>query len=464
MKTKIKIIMIIPTVLLSSCQFFGSSTSNETTSTVTSDSSSTSNETTSTSTSDSSSTSEESYSTSSISEKLYTITWLNYDDTILEVDEDVTYGTMPTYDGTTPVRVTDAQYTYTSTGWSPELAMVISNQTYTAQYPKGISNDDVFDYEIVNSTITITGLKDKLISILPIPNSINGISVTLIGNRAFYDCTSLTSVTIPDSITSIGDYAFAFCTTLNDIIIPDSLTSIGDSAFYCCTSFTSIIIPDSVISIGNYAFLGCASLINITIPDSVTLIGDYAFAFCTSLTGVTIGDSVTSIGNYTFSSCTSLTSIVVGTGNDYFSSINGVLYNKDKTILIAYPAGKIDSSFSVPNSVTSIGNYAFVGCTTLTSITIPNSITLIENGAFSGCTSLINITIPDSVTSIGNYTFSSCTSLTSVTIPNSVTSIGDFAFYNCTNLTIYAEAESEPSGWSSYWNFSDCPVVWGYNG
>ena len=325
---------------------------------------------------------------------------------------------MPTYDGTTPVRVTDAQYTYTSTGWSPELAMVISNQTYTAQYPKGISNDDVFDYEIVDSTITITGLKDKLISILPIPNSINGISVTLIGNRAFYDCTTLT-----------------------DIIIPDSLTSIGDSAFYCC-----------------------ASLINITIPDSVTLIGDYAFAFCTSLTGVTIGDSVTSIGNYTFSSCTSLTSIEVGTGNDYFSSINGVLYNKDKTILIAYSAGKIDSSFSVPNSVTSIGNYAFVGCTTLTSITIPNSITLIENGAFSGCTSLINITIPDSVTSIGNYTFSSCTSLTSVTIPNSVTSIGDFAFYNCTNLTIYAEAESKPSGWSSYWNFSDCPVVWGYNG
>jgi hypothetical protein len=177
------------------------------------------------------------------------------------------------------------------------------------------------------------------------------------------------------------------------------------------------------------------------IPNSVTSIGNSAFSSCTSLTSIVIPNSVTSIGDYAFSSCSSLTSINVNDDNSNYSSLDGVLYDKDKTTLINYPCAKLDNVFAIPNSVTSIGNSAFSSCTSLTSIVIPNS-----------------------VTSIGDYAFYNCSSLTSIVIPNSVTSIGDYAFSYCSSLTIYAEASSEPSGWSSSWNSSNRPVVWGYVG
>jgi len=282
--------------------------------------------------------------------------------------------------------------------------------------------------------------------------------VTSIGNGAFYDCTSLISITIPDSVTSIGEYAFcnctsltsitipnsvtsicysAFygCTSLTSITIPDSVTSIGGSAFSGCTSLTNITIPNSVTSIGNNAFRGCTSLTNVTIPDSVTSIGEYAFCNCTSLTSVTIPNSVTNIGESAFSSCTSLTLIDVSKNNKKYISIDGVLFDKDKTKLIQYPAGSNRTIYSIPNSVISIGSDAFVGCTSLTSVTIPDSVTSIGSGAFRSCTSLTSVKIPNSVTSIGNYTFSGCTSLTSITISDSVKSIGWNAFSGCTSLT-----------------------------
>ena len=260
-------------------------------------------------------------------------------------------------------------------------------------------------------------------------------SVTSIGVGAFALCKSLTSVTIPNSVTSINYETFRSCESLTSVTIPDSVTSIDMSAFCGCSSLTSVTIPDSVTNIGSYAFSECTSLTSVTIPDSVTRIGEYAFSECTSLTSVTIPGSVTSIGVGAFASCTSLTGIWVAEGSSHYSSdASGVLFNKDKTTLVQCP-GAFSGSYAIPNSVTSIGGYAFDGCASLTSVTIPDGVTSIGGWAFRGCTSLTSVTIPDSVTSIGKWAFSECKSLTSVTIPGSVTSIGVGAFASCTSLT-----------------------------
>ena len=223
-------------------------------------------------------------------------------------------------------------------------------------------------------------------------------TVTAIGMYAFWQCTGLTSVTIPSSVTSIGDCAFFSCSGLTSMTIPNSVTSVGETAFGSCTGLTSVMIPNSVTSIGDWAFSNCTGLTSVMIPNSVTSIGDGAFMDCSGLTSVMIPNSVTSIGYRTFGSCTGLTSV------------------------------------TIPDSVTSIGNYAFYNCTGLTSVTIPNSVISIGAYAFNSCSSLSSITIPDSVTSIGYRTFYDCTGLTSVTIGNSVTSIGNDAFMNCSGL------------------------------
>ena len=269
-----------------------------------------------------------------------------------------------------------------------------------------------------------------------IPSTVNyggmEYSVTSIGDEAFRGCSSLTSVTIPNSVTSIGNWAFYQCMGLTSVTIPNSVTSVGVHAFGGCSGLTSIkvesgntiydsrnncnaiietasntlvagckntVIPNSVTSIGDSAFMDCSGLTSVTIPNSVTSIGYEAFYYCSGLTSVTIGNSVTYIGDGAFSNCHSLTSV------------------------------------TIPNSVTSIGDYAFSHCTGLTSVTIPNSVTSIGVHAFGGCSGLTSVTIPNSVTSIGDYAFSNCHSLTSVTIPNSVTSIGEYAFYDCSGLT-----------------------------
>ena len=211
------------------------------------------------------------------------------------------------------------------------------------------------------------------------------------------------------------------------------VVEIKSSAFNGCANLTSIIIPDSVTSIGDHAFYNCSSLTNITIPDSVTSIGDHAFHNCSGLTSITIPDSVTSIGDHAFYNC--LTSITVSENNKYFSSLNGVLFNKDKTDLITYPIGNERTEYTIPDSVTSIGNFIFYNCSSLTSITIPDSVASIENSAFYNCSSLTNIKLPDVIDIISGNTFRDCSSLLNIIIPDSVTSIKECAFYNCSNLT-----------------------------
>ena len=248
-----------------------------------------------------------------------------------------------------------------------------------------------------------------------------GDGVTIIGGSAFYGCRSLTSVTIPDRVTSIGDSAFYACSSLTSVTIPNSVTIIGEGAFWSCSRLISITIPNSVTSIGNRAFYGCSSLTSITIPDSVTSIGNSAFSGCSGLTSAIIPDSVTSIGNSAFSGCSSLTSVtipdsVTSIGNSAFYGCSGL------------------TSVTIGDGVMSIGSVAFDGCSNLTSVIIPDSVTSIGESAFSGCSSLTSITIPDSVTSIGESAFSGCSGLKSVTIGEGVTSIGQYAFQNCSSL------------------------------
>ena len=259
--------------------------------------------------------------------------------------------------------------------------------------------------------------------------------VTSIGRYAFSGCSSLKSINIPSSVTSIENGAFEGCSNLESIEIPESVTSIGYSAFRECSSLKDITIPEGVTSIGSYAFNECSSLKSINIPSSVTSIGEYAFYRCSSLESITIPSSVTSIENRTFYGCSSLKSINVDINNKKYVSEDGILFNKEKTEIINYPAGKKDiKEYVIPSSVTSIGSEAFEGCNSLESIEIPESVTSIGSYAFRECSSLKSINIPEGVTSIGGYAFSGCSSLKSINIPENVTSIGSSAFEGCSSL------------------------------
>lgn len=261
-------------------------------------------------------------------------------------------------------------------------------------------------------------------------------SVTGIGDYAFYRCSDLSAISIPNSVTNIGNSAFQSCSGLTAITVPNTVTRIGSDAFYGCTALTSVTIGNSVNSIGSHAFYYCNKLatVNISdiaawckisfaddyanpllcsrklflngilvkdlvIPNSVTSISEMAFSYCFALTSVSIPNTVTSIGDLAFEGCTGLISV------------------------------------NIPNSVTNIGSRAFEACSKLTSIDIPNSMTSISSGAFSGCFNLISVNIPNSITSIDDNAFQGCYSMTSVSIPNSVTNIGYYAFEGCYGIS-----------------------------
>ncbi len=245
----------------------------------------------------------------------------------------------------------------------------------------------------------------------------------------FYGCTGLTSVVIPDTITDMGTKPFYNCNSLLSVVIGDGVTSIPDQAFYHSS--------------------GSMILESVEIGDGVASIGDYAFTAC-PIKSLKIGKSLASITASIFS-LAKAEEIVVDSGNQTYDSRNNcnAIIETSTNTLIAGCKNTV-----IPSTVTSIGSYAFSGCTSLTSITIPESVTSIGSFAFHNCTGLTSITIPDSVTSIGNSAFFGCTGLTSITIPESVTSIGSFAFHNCTGLTSITIPDSVTSIGSSA--FSGC--------
>ena len=321
-------------------------------------------------------------------------------------------------------------------------------------------------------------------------------SVTTIGAYAFVGCDGLTAISIPASVTYIGDLAFCDCSSLTNIevnsantaycdvdgvlfnkdkttlmqypigktntsyTIPDSVTTIGNEAFWYCPTLESVTIGNSITTIGGYAFSDCIALESVTIPDSVTTIGIGAFCSCRALESVTIPDSVTFIGIEAFYKCTALESIDVNSGNTVYSDVDGVLFNKEKTTLIQYPVGKEDTSYTIPDSVTAIRDYAFYECTALESVTIPDSVTSIDDYAFRICTALTSIDVNGGNTEycdVDGVLFNKDkTTLvqypvgkedTSYTIPDSVTAISYGAFYGCTTLEIVYYGGNE-----SQWN------------
>ena len=297
-------------------------------------------------------------------------------------------------------------------------------------------------------------------------------SVTSIGDGAFFRCGSLSDIVIPASVTSIGRTAFSGCGSLSSIVIPASVASIGDGAFSGCGSLSSIVIPASVTSIGNRTFSGCGSLSSIVIPPSITSIGEGAFGGCGFLSSIVIPDSVTNIGNGAFNNCASLQylsipkSVICLNGNP-FADWNGrleclspnfiyeddVLFCKGKSKIISFRNKNIES-YVIPSSVTSIGDWAFYGCDSLSEVVIPSSVTSIGDRAFAGCSSLSEVVIPSSVTSIGDRAFAGCGSLLEVVIPSSVTSIGDRAFKDCGSLSSIVIPSSVTS--IGDWAFCGC--------
>lgn len=414
-----------------------------------------------------------------------------------------------------------------------KVTNALADEVFKFETDKGYLN-----YVVDNDEITITDYSGEDTE-LEIPSEINGKSVTKIGKEAFYRCTKLTNIEIPNSITTIEDKAFKLCTKLTNIEIPNSVTSIGEYAFYICTSLTNIKIPnsikniekftfgycnqltnveipDSVVSIGEYAFTSCGSLINIKIPnsvkiiknsafsscdklvsvamsDSVTDIEEFTFAWCKSLTEVEIPNSVTNIGEFAFTCCTNLKSVKISNSvvdikpnaflnciglerinvdkdNRNYSDEDGILFNKDKSTLAIYPSGRTEELYEIPSSVKKVEQLAFNFCNALNSIEIPASVTNIECDSFIFCSNLTEINvdknnrnysdedgilftkeksvivtypfgkkeelykIPDSVTSIGERAFYENINLTNIEIPNSVTNIGDYAFSYCTSI------------------------------
>ena len=262
-------------------------------------------------------------------------------------------------------------------------------------------------------------------------------------NNEIWYTSSDASVVTPNNTAAFGANVLSnvYENGMGIITFDGEVTKIGEDAFSGCENLTSITIPDSVTEIGFYAFYNCTSLTIVTIPNSVTSIGDYVFGYC-SLTSVIIPDSVTEIGTNPFIGCTNLKKF-----EGKFAADNGRCLIKDN-VIISY-ANTSGAEYTIPDSVTTIGNYAFHSCISLTSVIIPESVTSIGNRAFVNCYSLTSVTIPDSVTSIGNYAFTDCSSLTSVTIGNGVTSIGRWAFYSCTALQeVYCKATTPPTATS----------------
>ena len=259
------------------------------------------------------------------------------------------------------------------------------------------------------------------------------------------DCEdTVTTVTIPETVrifaqdfrvVAIGENAFSNCSKLQSVSMPSGITTIGDYAFYNCTALTDIILTDSVKSLGKSAFYNCSALKELTLPASVKSIGEEALYGCKSLTTLRIMEGLDSIGQFAFWQCYALTDIHVSPDNPTFSSENGILYDKHKTTLLKHAAARPDTVFTVPASVTRLGECAFEDCQALTSVILPPGLTYIGRRAFSYCQKLSRLNIPENLQEIDSEAFWNCQSLTSLTLPEGLTHIGSHAFLYCSGLT-----------------------------
>jgi len=377
------------------------------------------------------------------------------------------------------------------TGYSGTISFIPATMNGV---PLGAIGDGAFSYSSLASVTvpeSVTVIGSEALTGSSLTSVILGTNLLSIGSRAFL-LVGLTNVTIPDSVTNLGYGAFAECFGLTNVFlggglqsldlsvfsfcesleainvsaenpsyssvagvlfnqdrttlieypagrsgtiyaIPASVTDIGDSAFLESSQLQQVSIPGTVAVIETLAFESCA-LTSVSIPDSVTNIGWEAFESCTDLMDVMIGSGLTNWDQSVFDSCTSLAAIHVSSNNPVFSSVEGVLFNRSQTTLIAYPCAKPGNAYTIPGTVTNIAGSAFAGCTNLTNVTLPEGVTSIGGAAFLGCTGLTNLILPEDVISIGDEAFWDCTGLTNLTIPDSVTSIGEYVFWGCTGL------------------------------
>ena len=332
----------------------------------------------------------------------------------------------------------------------------VNGETVTLEQGENI----VLDYP--NEITSVKATDNTALTYIQIPNTVTEIESGTYDEAAFGRCTSLISVTLPDSLTSIGNYGFIGCNKLASINIPDGVTMIGNNSFASCKSLGSITLPDSLTSIGNGAFNYCTSLASINIPDGVTMIGNSAFSDCNKLAYINIPNGVKTINANTFDGCAALTSITIPDSVTMIGS--GAFRGCNKLASITIPSGVTSigdwafnrcsalGSITLPEGITTIKNNTFCDCSSLTSVNIPNTVTSIENGgygegALGKCTSLTSVTLSDSLTSIGSFAFYGCTELASITIPNTVTNISNGALFNCARLT-----EVNYNGTMSQWS------------
>jgi len=341
---------------------------------------------------------------------------------------------------TAAVTITAANITGfdTATEGEKTLTVTYGGKTATFTITVTVPTTPGLAFELIDDGTAYRVRKGSVTSgVVYIPAAYDGLPVTEIGKigddaygGAFSSYTSFTAVYIPSSVTTIGDFAFRDCSSLVSVTIGEGVTTIGTWAFYGCTGLTEITIPASVTSISYNAFHGC-TISTVIFEEGFSMsIGSWFSG--SSFNNLHIPASVTSIDNYMFANCTNLTNITVSENSPNYAGEDGILYNKTKTGLLAWPSA--NGNITIPEGVTSIGSNAFYGNTSLTSVTFVGN-QLLTIGGFSGCTGLTEITIPAGVTSIGSEAFYNCTGLTSVTIGENVTSIGSYAFYNCTSLT-----------------------------
>ncbi|WP_455522929.1 leucine-rich repeat domain-containing protein [Ruminococcus sp.] len=347
----------------------------------------------------------------------------------------------------------------------PAGGVVWAEETTTAESSDTFDDGTLTYKKLSNTTVSVTDCVESAthISIMP---KIDGYDIVSIGEEAFANCTSLQSVTIPASVTEIGSAAFYGCTALTKVTVPDAVTKIEQGTFFSCTALTDLTLGKDTTEIGDMAFGYCTSLETVTLPDTVETLGDQLFYYCTALDEVQIPEKVTELGGYTFYGCMSLKSftvpknlenigamsfvacpsletIAVEDGNTKYQAVDNVLYDTEESILYLYPAGRTDTSFTLPESTLVVYAGAFFAAGNLQQINFDEKLQYIGEMAFDFCSGLTSLTIPKAVTTIGTTAFADCTGLTSVTFSGASDEdggeggdleIGDYAFFCDDNL------------------------------